>query len=110
MRAQRLYYPRSQVIPTGKTAPGAGALGAGYDVLQGDRFANNGNGYSPVCEVWTYSLPQATKQEDLPKSEKEIIDAANSTLEPARQPQSTTYTPNTTIVPRFIFCLQAAPR
>jgi hypothetical protein len=110
MRAQRLYYPRSSVIRNGASSPTQGALGQGYDVLQGDRFAPN-TGYSPVCEVWTYSLPQPTAEADLPKDEAAIIAVANSTLEPARQPQSTTaFNPSTTIIPRYVFCLQAAPR
>jgi hypothetical protein len=110
MRVQRLYYPRSNVIKKGATSSTPGALGQGWDVLQGDRFVPN-SGYSPVCEVWTYSLPQDTKEEDLPRSEDDIIKQANSTLEPERQFQSSTaFTPNTTILPRYIFCLQAAPR
>ena len=110
MRAQRLYYPRSNVIRNGATQSTPGQLGQGYDVLQGDRFVAN-SGYSPVCEVWTYSLPQDTAEADLPRDEAEIIRLANSTLEPERQPQSSSaFTPSATILPRYIFCLQAAPR
>lgn len=111
MRPQRIYYPRSDVIRTGATSASPGALGQGYDVVQADRF-NDGAEYSPVCEVWSYTLPPpAVKQDDLPKDEAQILQLANSTLEPARQPQSTTaYTPSVTIIPRLIFCLQAQPR
>lgn len=110
MRTQRLYYPRSQVIRTGATNPSAGALGQGYDVMQANRF-EDGEAYSPVCEVWTYTLPGATRQEDLPKDEASILAAANSTLEPARTPQQAdAFTPSPTVTPRYIFCLQAAPR
>jgi hypothetical protein len=117
MRPQRLYYPRSDVL-FGRT-PRPGQLGAGYDVLQGDRFANDGEGYSPVCEVWTYSLPP-TPVANLPKSEEEILALANRTLEPARTcnagvpgcgaATTTAYASNNAIVPRYVFCLQAAPR
>jgi hypothetical protein len=110
MRAQRLYYPRSDVIRNGATSSSPGTMGQGYDVLQGDRFLQN-TGYSPVCEVWTYALPQATAEADLPKDEASIIAQANSTLEPARQPQSASaFTPSPTVIPRYVFCLQAAPR
>jgi hypothetical protein len=110
MRSQRIYYPRSDVIATGATQSSPGSLGQGYDVLQGDRFGDIKE-YSPVCEVWTYSLPTATPQDQLPKDEATIISLANSTLEPARQQQSSTaYTPSPNVVPRYVFCLQAAPR
>ena len=114
MRTQRLYYPRSPVYKDGAdpaTAAG-GTFGAGYDVLQGNRFGNI-EAYSPVCELWTYSMPGGapTAIGDLPKDEDTILQLANSTLEPARTPQSpTAYTPSTAIVPKYIFCLQAAPR
>lgn len=110
MRPQRIYYPRSQVIPTGSETPAAGALGQGYDVLQANRF-EDGAAYSPVCEVWTYALSAPTEQAELPQDEAAIIAAAGSTLEPARTTQSTTaYTPAAALVPRYVFCLQAAPR
>jgi hypothetical protein len=121
MRTQRLYYPRSPVYSaSAKVPPGVdpsataapGMFGQGYDVLQGDRFGNN-DAYSPVCELWTYSLPGGpTEINDLPKDEATILQLANSTLEPARTaPQAPTqYTPSTTIIPKYIFCLQAAPR
>ena len=113
MRTQRLYYPRSAVYADGKDPQTAapGTFGAGYDVLQGDRFGNI-EAYSPVCELWTYSLPGATAISALPQDEATILQLANSTLEPARTaPQSATqYTPSTTIVPKYIFCLQAAKR
>lgn len=109
MRPMRLYYPRSPVIRRGASSPTPGALGQGYDVVQADRFTDPEQ-YSPVCEVWTYELRGPTRQEDLPKDEATIIELANSTLEPARTPQSpTAVTPNVNIVPRYIFCLQAAP-
>src|SRR5262249_26958048 len=108
MRPQRLYYPRSNVIRAGATSATPGAHGQGYDVLQGDRFADDPSTYSPVCEVWSYSLPNDTAEADLPKDEAAIIAQANATLEPARTPQSTSaFTPNTAIVPRWVFCLQA---
>lgn len=110
IRAQRIYYPRSLVIRTGSSTPAPGQLGQGYDVVQADRFTDSAE-YSPVCEVWTYALPTPTAQANLPKDEAEILVAANSTLEPARTDQPTgSFTPSTTITPRFIFCLQAAPR
>jgi hypothetical protein len=109
MRAQRLYYPRTAVIRGSTTQP-SGALGEGYDVLQGNRFAGPSERYSPVCEVWTYALPAPTSVEDLPKDEAAILAVAGSTLEPARTSQTPgAYTPNARIVPRYIFCLQAAP-
>lgn len=110
MRPQRIYYPRSAVISPGGSARGApGRLGAGYDVLQANRF-DDPEEYSPVCEVWTYSLPRPTPIDELPKDEATIIATANSTLEPARTDQPTTsYTPSAAIVPRYMFCLQAAP-
>ncbi len=111
MRTQRLYYPRSAVRRSGQN-PGQGApgaLGQGYDVVQADRFTDPDR-YSPVCEIWTYSLPSEAAIEDLPKDEATILKLANTTLEPARHPPGSGYTPNTTIVPRFQFCLQAAPR
>jgi hypothetical protein len=111
MRTQRLYYPRSEVLKPGQTAGqgSPGALGQGYDVLQADRFTDPDH-YSPVCEIWTYQLPSATAIADLPKDEATILTLANTTLEPARNPAGPGYTPNTTIIPRFLFCLQAAPR
>lgn len=110
MRTQRLYYPRSDVIRTGSKSPTPGALGQGYDVVQADRFTD-ASLYSPVCEVWTYALSGPTRQEDLPKDEATILSLASSTLEPARTAQSpTAYTPSTAITPRYLFCLQAAPR
>src|SRR5262249_275046 len=110
MRTQRLYYPRSDVILTGATQSSPGALGQGYDVLQGDRFADSA-AYSPVCEVWTYALPSDTAQDQLPKDEATIIALANSTLEPARQQQSSSaFTPSPNVLPRYVFCLQAARR
>lgn len=115
MRTQRLYYPRSPVYKDGADASTAtpGTFAAGYDVLQGNRFGNV-EAYSPVCELWTYSMPGGapTAIGDLPKSEEAILTLANSTLEPARTaPQSATqYTASTTIVPKYVFCLQAAPR
>jgi hypothetical protein len=116
MRTQRLYYPRSLVYADGtdpnKTAA-PGAFGSGYDVLQGNRFGNIA-AYSPVCELWTYSMPGGgpTAYGDLPKDEDTILQLANSTLEPARTAPQTSaqYTPSTTIIPKYIFCLQAAPR
>lgn len=113
MRTQRLYYPRSSVYTDGKDPSTAapGTFGAGYDVVQGSRFAQDPSAYSPVCELWTYSLPGSTAISALPKDEATILAMANSTLEPARTTQSTTaYTPNTTIVPRYVFCLEAATR
>ncbi len=108
MRTQRLYYPRSEVKKGGKSAPGA--FGQGYDVLQASRF-DDGDVYSPVCELWTYALPAVTAVADLPKDEATIVELANSTLEPARTVQAATaYTPSPAVVPRYVFCLQAAPR
>jgi hypothetical protein len=109
MRPQRLYYPRSNVVSRPGASPAPGQLGAGYDVLQADRFEDPAH-YSPVCEVWTYSLPGSTLVSDLPKDEATILAKASSTLEPARTTQSpTAYTPSPTIVPPYFFCLQAAP-
>ena len=113
MRTQRLYYPRSFVYTDGKdpSTASAGTFGAGYDVMQGSRFASDPSSYSPVCELWTYSLPTTTAISQLPKDENTILALANSTLEPARTSQSTTaYTPSTTIVPKYVFCLEAATR
>lgn len=109
-RPQRIYYPRSSVLRTGQKSASPGQLGQGYDVVQADRFTDPST-YSPICEVWTYSLGSSpVAQEDLPKDEATILQLANSTLEPARTDQSpTSFTPSATIVPRFIFCLQAAP-
>lgn len=111
MRTQRLYFPRSSVYRAGQRPEDAqpGGLGQGYDVLQADRFTDPDH-YSPVCEIWTYSLGGATSTADLPKDEATILKLANSTLEPARNPAGSGFTPNTTILPRFQFCLQAAPR
>ena len=62
-------------------------------------------------ELQQADMTQDTAETDLPHSEDEIIKLANSTLEPERQPQSSSaFTPSTTILPRYIFCLQAAPR
>lgn len=114
MRTQRLYYPRSLVYKDGANPQSAkpGTFGAGYDVLQGDRFGNN-EAYSPVCELWTYSMPGGgpTAYSDLPQDEATILTLANSTLEPARTaPQAATqYTASPVVVPQYIFCLQAAP-
>ena len=110
MRPQRIYYPRSAVVTNPREPAGApGALGRGYDVLQANRFTD-GERYSPVCEVWTYALSSATPVAALPKSEAEILAVAGNTLEPARTTQSAAaYTPNATLVPRYVFCLQAAP-
>ncbi len=110
MRTQRIYYPRSEVLRPGQQ-PGQGSpgsLGQGYDVLQADRFTDPDH-YSPVCEVWTYQLSAPTPIANLPKDEATILALANSTLEPARIPAGSGYT-QTPIVPRFFFCLQAAPR
>jgi hypothetical protein len=109
MRTQRLYYPRSTIIKTGATRADPGGLGQGYDVLQASRF-DDGPAYSPVCEVWTYSLPAGTRQADIPKDEATILAVANSTLEPAFTAQTSSFTPSLTVIPRYIFCLQAAPR
>ena len=114
MRTQRLYYPRSAVYRDGTSPAGAmpGTFGAGYDVLQGDRFGDNPGAYSPVCELWTYSLPTAPNAiGDLPKDEATILALANSTLEPARLPlPPTAYNTPATILPKFVFCLQALKR
>lgn len=110
MRTQRLYYPRSTVVYPGETSPRPGAFGQGLDVLQGNRFAADPSAYSPVCELWTYAAPEGTDAAELPKSEQDILDQFNTSLEPARTTQSTTaFTPSTAIVPRYVFCLQAAP-
>ncbi|MBX3231689.1 MAG: hypothetical protein KIT84_23320 [Labilithrix sp.] len=113
MRVQKLYYPRSPVYRDGAAPASAapGNFGQGYDVLQGNRFGDDSSAYSPVCELWSYTLPGSTAIGDLPKDEATILALANSTLEPARVPvPATAFNTPATIVPRYIFCLQAAPR
>ena len=111
MRTMRLYYPRSTVDLGDGSAPAAGRVGQGYDVVQGDRFADDPSAYSPVCELWTYDAGPGTALEDLPTSEADILASFNTSLEPARTAQvATAYTPSTAIVPRYVFCLQAAVR
>jgi hypothetical protein len=73
MRTQRIYVPRSLVQPSmGTAAPGV--LGAGYDVLQ---FQPGQAGYSPVCQVWSYSTgATAVPVAMLPQSEAAILGLA----------------------------------
>lgn len=73
MKTQRLFYPRSPVTATvtrpadgmrvlGTPAPGR--LGGGTDVLQA---ARGEEGYSPVCQVFTYDMGgPAVPQDDMP--------------------------------------------
>jgi hypothetical protein len=47
---------------------------------------------------------------ELPKDEATIIEKYGATLEPARTEQTASaYNPSINIVPRYLFCLQAAP-
>lgn len=111
MRTMRLYYPRSTVDLGDSGTPAPGRFGQGYDVVQGDRFADDPSAYSPVCELWTYDAGAGTATSALPTSEADILANFNTSLEPARTTQLTTaYTPSTAIVPRYVFCLQAAVR
>jgi hypothetical protein len=98
MVTQKLYYPRSMVIPTvaaGKppAMPVAGKRGAGYDVLAARR---PDAGYSPVCEVLTYDAGAAPiAVEALPRTAATIETTFNTAAAPIR-PAATPY----------IFCLQ----
>lgn len=91
MRTQRLFFPRSQVISTvrGEAVTANGAIGAGYDVLE---KARGDNGFSPVCQVFTYDAGPATAVADLPKDADTIIANFESTFRPAS--------------PAYFFCLQ----
>lgn len=91
MRTQRIFFPRSQVITTvrGEPVTGNGALGAGYDVLEKVR---GDNGFSPVCQVFTYDAGPATPVADLPRDADTIIANFESTLRPGN--------------PAYFFCLQ----
>lgn len=87
MHAQKLYYPRSMVMKGSSTV--AGGIGFGYDVLE---HARGEDGYSPVCQVFTYDTGVATAVEMLPQDAATITAMYGSTLKPATVP--------------YIFCLQ----
>jgi len=93
---QPLYFPRSGVTP----AAGNG-LGAGNDVVQ---FVRGESGYSPVCQVFSYTLPAG---QPVP------TDAATITTGAAAAPASwnlqagAPVSATGSITPTFIFCLQA---
>ena len=119
MVAQKLYYPVSKItIPTtasgtptcatnnggcpttatcdestGKVlCTGTGAIGQGYDVIAAPRGSD---GYSPVCQVFTYKVATTVTPGQLPQ------DAA--TIESASGPYKASITAAST---PYIFCLQ----
>jgi hypothetical protein len=84
MRTQRIYYPASKVtVPTeddegNPTTEDINVrVGGGYDVLEATRGQP---GYSPVCEVFTYSTGAASTPENLPKSAAEIEQNYGATI------------------------------
>jgi hypothetical protein len=87
MHVQRLFYPRSMVIKGSNTY--TGGIGFGYDVLE---HARGEDGYSPVCQVFTYDTGAATPVEMLPQDANTINQMYGSTLKPASVP--------------YVFCLQ----
>jgi len=107
MVPQKLYFPRGPIaVPAPNPDPMApqtmtvmGRIGAGFDVLTAKRGAD---GYSPICEVWSYLPAPAPPPpmtappfpvENLPKDA-----AAIEMMFPA---------PNLTPgMPRYVFCLQ----
>jgi hypothetical protein len=91
MQKQRLFYPRSMILPKGATAAVAGAIGAGYDVLEAERGDAN---FSPVCAVFTYDLGATVSFDKLPQNAADITGNAKiaATLKPAATP--------------YLFCLQ----
>lgn len=94
MKTQRIYFPRTMVRSSATATPVAGALGAGYDVLQ---LRRADAGYTPVCEVWTYSAGATPRLiSDLPRTEAAINALAGST-------------PMVATAPRFIYCPQIEP-
>lgn len=91
IQTQTLYYPRSQVIGTTTTAPGA--LAAGYDVLEA---ARGQTGYSPVCAVRTYDTGGPMTVDQLPKDADIILSLYGGTI---AAPTGST--------PAYVYCLQA---
>jgi hypothetical protein len=90
IKPQTLYYPRS-LVGTGAGAK-AGALGAGYDVLEA---ARGQAGYSPVCAVMTYDVGAPMPASALPKDAATIVANYGTTLLPPAKP-----------TPAFVYCLQ----
>jgi|tagenome__1003787_1003787.scaffolds.fasta_scaffold20907681_1 hypothetical protein len=88
LHAQKLFVPRQIKTDTGMAA---GKAGAGYDVLDAKRGTD---GYSPVCQLWSYgdpAMPMAPA--DLPKSAADIMNAPG--LNPAAASPAS-----------YTFCLQ----
>jgi len=103
MRAQRLYLPRSTVIPTDASgnqngSPSPGAYGNGYGRAQADRFNDPDHVFSGAS--WDYSLSSPTKSIDLRRTSDDPrareLDAQPATNLAA---SPTPYTPVTTVVP-----------
>jgi hypothetical protein len=91
MVPQKLYYPRSMVMDGMMMGPGR--MGAGYDVLQARRGEN---GYSPLCQVFTYDAGMTMTVDALPKSATDIEARFNTMAAPLRP-----------AMPPVVFCLQA---
>jgi hypothetical protein len=72
--------------------PAAGRIGAGWDVLQAKRGTE---GYSPICQVFTYDTVMPVKAADLPKDTATIEMMFNTMAAPIR-PAS----------PAYVYCLQ----
>jgi hypothetical protein len=116
MVTQRLFYPRSMGAQSGTACPNNGCLLGGgtqpnnsNDVLE---FSRNDPGYSPVCQVITYSLPAATPP---PRDANTIIVLYGGTFLPPPPPPAGSCPPSdrpsgtvnvACITPTFIFCLQ----
>jgi hypothetical protein len=117
MVPQRLYFPRSPVTVT-RTAmdgtktmsmPAPGVRGAGYDVLQ----ARPGqDGYSPICQVFTYDMggPAVPSDDDSPEgymglrlpADAAAVEMMFGTPEMPADPMR----PLRPATPAFIYCLQ----
>jgi hypothetical protein len=106
MLPQRLYYPRSMVMGTdamGMPTMAPGRIGAGYDVLQA---ARDTDGYSPICQVFTYDLGVPASPADgaavpLPRDAAAIaamFGTPEAPIDPLR--------PLRPANPPFIYCLQ----
>jgi hypothetical protein len=91
MVPQKLYIPRAVLATNamGMTAMGPGAPGAGYDVLEAKR---DEEGYSPVCQVFTYDTPMPLAPADLPRSAADIMAMYGATVMPTT---------------KYVYCLQA---
>jgi hypothetical protein len=89
MVPQKLYYPRTPVLIDDMPTPVT--PGMGLDVLSAKRGTD---GYSPICEVWSYSAGMAPVPPEMLPTSAMAIEAAAATTMPM---------PAT---PRFIYCLQ----